>query len=64
MARKSHRTVYRSAGVEISTNIEGFKWPSTAEKIEGLLSAGLIDEVEAERLRVKFLPSTPNGDAS
>lgn len=45
------RVVYRSKGVEVSTNIPGFKWPTPAEKIDGLLSAGLIDEAEANRLR-------------
>lgn len=53
------RTVYRSTDgkIEISTNIPGFKWPTQAEKIDGLLSAGLIDQAEAERLRAKFLKS-------
>lgn len=47
-----HRVVYRSKGIEISTNIPGFAWPkSRDEKIDGLLAAGLIDEAEASRLR-------------
>ena len=47
------REVYRSKDgtVSISTNIPGFRWPAPEEKIGGLLSAGLIDEAEAERLR-------------
>jgi hypothetical protein len=55
MTEAPHRTIYRSKGgkVEISTNIPGFKWPTRLEKIEGLLSLGLIDEAEAERLRNK-----------
>lgn len=48
------RVVYRSKGIEISTDIPGFKWPSPEEKIAGLLSAGLIDQEEADRLRRKL----------
>ncbi len=53
MTQNEERTVFRSRDgrVEISTNIPGFKWPSREEKIAGLLSVGLIDEIEAERLR-------------
>lgn len=57
---RPHETVYRSRDgkVEISTNIEGFRWPTQAEKIDGLLSAGLIDEDEAQRLRAPL--ATPS----
>lgn len=48
---KRERVVYRSKDLEISTNIPGFKWPTRDEKIDGLLSAGLIDQAEADRLR-------------
>jgi hypothetical protein len=59
-----HRTVYRSkdGDVEISTNIEGFKWPTREEKIAGLLSAGLIDQAEADRLRARSVLSTREGE--
>lgn len=51
MNDEPHRTVYRSKTLEVSTNIPGFRWPTREEKIDGLLSAGLIDEAEAKRLR-------------
>lgn len=49
------RKIYQSKDgkTEISTNIEGFDWPSKSEKIDGLLESGLIDEAEAKRLREK-----------
>jgi len=58
------KTVFRSkdGSVEISTNIEGFRWPTRDEKIDGLLSAGLIDQVEADRLRA-ITRETDNGNA-
>jgi hypothetical protein len=51
---RPHKTIYRSKGMEISTNIPGFKWPTREEKIAGLLECGLIDEAEAERLHNRF----------
>lgn len=47
------RKIYQSRDgkVEISTNIPGFRWPTRDEKIVGLLSAGLIEQAEADRLR-------------
>lgn len=51
MGSKSHRTIYKSKRLEITTNIPGFRRPTPAERIDGLLSAGLIDEAEAARLR-------------
>jgi hypothetical protein len=50
---EDHRKVFRSPDgkIEITTNVPGFRWPTREEKIAGLLSAGLIDEAEAERLR-------------
>jgi hypothetical protein len=55
----AHREVYRSRDgkTSISTNIDGFNWPTRAEKIAGLLSAGLIDQDEADRLTT--LATTP-----
>ncbi|PTQ64471.1 hypothetical protein C8J45_103321 [Sphingomonas sp. PP-CE-3G-477] len=54
-----HREVYRSRDgkTSISTNIDGFKWPTPAEKIAGLLSAGLIDQAEADRLTARLATS-------
>lgn len=53
MEHQPPKLVYRSkdGGLEITTNIEEFKWPTRDEKIDGLLSAGLIDAAEGERLR-------------
>lgn len=52
------RVVHRSKGLTISTNIAGFKWPSPAEQIDGLLDAGLIDEAEAARLHANLTTPT------
>ena len=53
-----HREVYRSRDgkTSISTNVDGFKWPTPAEKIAGLLSAGMIDQAEADRLTATLKP--------
>jgi type III secretory pathway component EscV len=51
MTDESHRIVYRSDNIEISTNIPGFRWPTRDEKIDALLKMGMIDEAEADRLR-------------
>ena len=53
MGDAPQREVYRSTDgkVSISTNMPGFKWPTRDEKIDGLLSCGLIDQAEADRLR-------------
>jgi hypothetical protein len=61
MKKAPERVVYRSNGMEISTNIPGFKWPTRDEKIDGLLSAGLIDQAEADRLRASR-PTTNEGE--
>ncbi len=56
-SKGEEREVYRSGDGKtlISTNIDGFKWPTRAEKIAGLLSAGLIDQAEADRLTAAHL---------
>jgi hypothetical protein len=59
--REEERVVYRSRGMEVSTNIKGFRWPTPEEKTSGLLSAGVIDQAEADRLRAALSPS-PKGD--
>lgn len=63
-----HREVYRSRNGEtsISTNIDGFKWPTRAEKIAELLSTGLIDQTEADRLTAlaQVKASTNEGNRS
>lgn len=53
------RVIYRGSNMEVSTNIPGFKWPTRSEKIAGLLSAGLIDQAEADRLSAKFPDEEP-----
>lgn len=60
MITPTRSTVFKSGKTEISTNIPGFKWPTPEEKIDGLLSAGLIDTAEAERLRaaIRAIPTT------
>jgi hypothetical protein len=58
---KQERIIHKSRGLEISTNIDGFKWPTRDEKIAGLLSAGLIDQAEADRLSA--LPTSAQDSA-